>query len=247
MALKAGYKGVKKVEADKLKNMSAIKEIGEGLTLGSDGSLDATGTTVAIEANPDGAATDDLAKLKIGDDIYAIPDKVTANPSGTSSTDLTKLKVGDTIYNVPGNDNSKCYQTDDATESAIVDADYIPFFDASAASGAGAPRKSTWANFVSKIQSKISGSFFPRSEQNLSSADDLNDVTTDGIYGIGTAPTNSPESTAYCILIVKRYSGDQLIQVIHKHDIMYSRRYFVSGDTPTWSNWYKFTGTIVNP
>lgn len=83
-------------------------------------------------------------------------------------------------------------------------------------------------------------------KNNLSSADNLNDVTTDGIYGIGSAPTNSPESTAYCILIVKRYSGSQLIQVIHKHDVMYSRRYFVSGDTPTWSSWYKFTGTVVS-
>ena len=126
MALKAGYVGVKKNDATKLSKLPGITEIGTGLDL-EDGELSATGATKTIEGNPEGSATETLTKLQIGDDIFSIP----------------------------GNDNTKCYQTDDATESAIVDADYIPFFDASAASGAGAPRKSTWTNFISKIQAKL--------------------------------------------------------------------------------------------
>ena len=76
--------------------------------------------------------------------------------------------------------------------------------------------------------------------------DFLNNIKEDGIYAITTAPTHSPESTAYCILIVKKYSGDQLIQVIHKHDVMYSRRYFSNSGSLQWSSWYKFTGTVVS-
>lgn len=127
MALRAGYYGVKRDDAEKLKKMPGISEIGTGLELDDDGELTATGATKTIEGNPEGSATETLTKLQIGDDIYSIP----------------------------GNDNTKCYQTDDSTESAIVDGDYIPFLDSSAASGAGAPRKSTWSNFCNKIQSKL--------------------------------------------------------------------------------------------
>ena len=110
MALKAGYVGVKKVLAEKLADLPEIKTNGTGLTLTTDGELEATGSTLAIEANPEGDATDDLIKLKLGETIYEV------------------------------NDNTKCYQTDDSTESAIVDADYVPFYDSSAS----APKKSTW-------------------------------------------------------------------------------------------------------
>lgn len=126
MALRAGYYGLKKSLLNKVKGLPGIKSIGSGLSLNSTtGELTATGTTVSIEANPEGSATDNLVKLGIGEDIYAVPDA------------------------------AKTYQTDDATESAIVDSDYIPFLDSSAASGAGAPKKSTWSNFISKIKSKI--------------------------------------------------------------------------------------------
>ena len=126
MALRAGYYGLKKSLLNKVKELPGIKSIGSGLNLNSTtGELTATGSTVTIEANPEGEATDNLVKLEIGDDIYAIPDA------------------------------SKTYLTDDATESAIVDADYIPFLDSSAASGSGAPKKSTWSNFISKIKAKI--------------------------------------------------------------------------------------------
>ena len=58
-----------------------------------------------------------------------------------------------------GGDTSKCYKTTDETVTAIVDADYIPFLDSSAASGAGAPKKSTWSNFCTKIAAKFENVF----------------------------------------------------------------------------------------
>lgn len=132
MALRSSYYGLKKKLLEKVKALPAIKSIGDGLSLDSStGELTATG----------GGGT-----------------TVVANPEGTATADLTKLKVGDTIYGVEA-DTSACYQTTDDTESAIVDADYIPFFDASAASGEGAPKKSTWSNFCSKIAAKLSTVF----------------------------------------------------------------------------------------
>lgn len=126
MALKAGYYGLKRSLLNKVKALPGIKSIGTGLSLNSTtGELEATGATISIEANPEGEATENLIKLGLGDNVYAIPDA------------------------------AKTYQTDDTTESAIVDADYIPFLDSSAASGSGAPKKSTWTNFISKIKAKI--------------------------------------------------------------------------------------------
>lgn len=123
MALRSGYYGLKKKLLDKVKALPGIKSIGDGLSLNpTTGELTATGTTVPVEANPEGAATASLVKLGIGEEIYAVPDA------------------------------AKTYQTDDATEAAIVDADYIPFLDSSAASGSGAPRKSTWSNVKSKLK-----------------------------------------------------------------------------------------------
>lgn len=130
MALKAGYKGIKNNLLNKLKAMPFISEIGDGLTL-EDGELSATGGGggTTVVANPEGEATGVLAKLEVGEDIFSIP-QIT-----------------------------KCYQTDNDTESAIVDGDYVPFFDSSAASGAGAPKKSTWSNFCSKIATKFAEVF----------------------------------------------------------------------------------------
>lgn len=126
MALKSGYYGLKRSLLNKVKALPGIKSIGAGLSLNSTtGELEATGATISIEANPEGEAIENLIKLGLGDNIYAVPDA------------------------------AKTYQTDDATESSIVDADYIPFFDSSAASGSGAPKKSTWTNFIAKIKAKI--------------------------------------------------------------------------------------------
>ena len=124
MALKAGYKGVKNKDANKLTGLANIKTIGDGLTL-EDGELSA-------EGGGGGGTT------------------VVANPETAASANLTRLTVGESTYAVP--DDSKVYKTDDSTESAIADSDYVPFFDSSASSGSGAPRKSTWSNIKAKLK-----------------------------------------------------------------------------------------------
>ena len=64
----------------------------------------ASGGGADVEANPEGTATTDLEKLKVGDTIYGIPEgtNVVANPTlaGTESA-LTGLQVGDTKYVIP--------------------------------------------------------------------------------------------------------------------------------------------------
>ena len=63
----------------------------------------ASGGGTDVEANPEGTATTDLEKLKVGETIYGIPEgtNVVANPTlaGTESA-LTGLQVGDTKYAV---------------------------------------------------------------------------------------------------------------------------------------------------
>lgn len=125
MALRAGYKGVKNKDAQKLTELVDVKSIGDGLSLSSDGELSATG-------GGGGGTT------------------VVANPETESTANLFRLTVGTTTYAVP--DNSKVYKTDDNTESTLADSDYVPFFDSSAASGSGAPRKSTWSNIKAKLK-----------------------------------------------------------------------------------------------
>ena len=62
-----------------------------------------SGSGADVEANPEGTATTDLEKLKVGETIYGIPEgtNVVANPTlaGTESA-LTGLQVGDTKYAV---------------------------------------------------------------------------------------------------------------------------------------------------
>lgn len=200
MALKAGYKGIKKV--------------GSGLSISRDGILKATGGGgggSTVEINPEGAATAGrLNKLQVDDDIvtvsygnatteaaglmstddktklngieaqankYVLPTAstselggvkvdgttvtiddgvisatgggggttVTPNPEGSATVDLTKLGINTTIYGIK---DSGAYHTDDNTESTFADADYVPFYDASAS----APKKSTWSNFKAKLK-----------------------------------------------------------------------------------------------
>ena len=80
-------------------------------------------------------------------------------------------------------------------------------------------------------------------KRTLTSADDLNNVTETGIYGVATAPANSPENKDYYTLIVQKSSNDAIRQIITRKDVIYSRAY--SGYPTTWSSWYKFTGTEV--
>lgn len=100
---------------------------------------------MALKAGRYGVTKEQLRKIDSGGTT------VVANPEGAATADLTKLQVGETVYGVDG-DTSDCYKTTDDTESAIVDADYIPFLDSSAASGEGASKKSTWSNFKAKLK-----------------------------------------------------------------------------------------------
>ena len=101
-----------------------LKKIGRGLKMSSDGTLSATGGGQGTE--------------------------VVANPEGAATADLVKLEVDDVIYGLP--DISDVYQTTDTTESTLADSDYVPFLDSSAASGSGAPRKSTWSNIKATLK-----------------------------------------------------------------------------------------------
>lgn len=58
---------------------------------------------VTVIGNPDHSTTEDLRKIQIGTEYYAIPDGVyvEANPEDIASEDLSKLQVGDGVYNIP--------------------------------------------------------------------------------------------------------------------------------------------------
>ena len=162
MALKAGYKGVKNNLLNKLKAMPFISTIGDGLTL-EDGELSATG------GGGGGADLSVIAPAFSAETAYTAGEYVTYenklyvftsdHAAGSwDASDVTEKVVSD-VLEADAAAIAKTYKTDDATESAIVDADYIPFLDSSAASGAGAAKKSTWSNFCSKIASKLATTF----------------------------------------------------------------------------------------
>lgn len=79
----------------------------------------------------------------------------------------------------------------------------------------------------------------------ITSADDLNDITTTGIYSITTSPTNAPENKSYATLIVNERNENDVTQLILTSSIMYTRR--KSGSPATWTTWYKYAGTQVTP
>ena len=82
----------------------------------------------------------------------------------------------------------------------------------------------------------------------IESSNDLNNVTKTGLYGIGTSPTNAPESVQYCMLLVQRSSSNEIRQIIFRSStsegLIYIRTY--SGNPATWRPWFKFEGTIVS-
>lgn len=80
-------------------------------------------------------------------------------------------------------------------------------------------------------------------KKTLESSDDLNDVTTDGIYSVGGAPINSPESSGYGMLIVKNNANSNIKQLLVVAAKMYVRSY--GGSPASWGSWYKFEGTVV--
>ena len=78
----------------------------------------------------------------------------------------------------------------------------------------------------------------------LTSADDLNDITTTGIYCVTSTPTNTPDSLSYYSLIVSKRADSDIRQMIIKKEAIYTRT--KGGDPASWSSWYKFTGTVVS-
>lgn len=118
------------------------------------------GTTVV--ANPTGTATGgNLNKLQVGADIYAIPqtdisgkaDKVANATNGNfaaldSNGDLVDSGNKASDFLTQHQDVSDRYSINDTAETAIDDADYIPFYDSSAT----AKRKSLWSNIKSVLK-----------------------------------------------------------------------------------------------
>lgn len=150
MALKAGYKGIKNNLLNKLKAMPFISDIGDGLIL-ENGKLSATG----------GGGGSDLSIIA---PAFSAETAYTAGEYVTYESKLYKFTtdhvagvwdVSDVTEVTVSDDLEKTYKTDDATESAIVDADYIPFYDSSAS----ASKKSTWNNFCTKIAAKFATVF----------------------------------------------------------------------------------------
>ena len=110
------------------------------------------GTTVV--ANPTETATSDLTKLQVGSEIYGIPqtdisgkaDKVenatNDNFAGLDSNGNLKdsgKKASDFL--TQHQDISDRYSINDTAETALDDADYVPFYDSSATS----KKKSLWS------------------------------------------------------------------------------------------------------
>ena len=81
----------------------------------------------------------------------------------------------------------------------------------------------------------------------LTSSNDLNDIKTTGLYGVTTAPTNSPESQTYGTLIVQATSSGDVRQIFIRAGgaggFVYVRSF--GGNPGSWTSWYKFTGTVV--
>jgi len=85
-------------------------------------------------------------------------------------------------------------------------------------------------------------------KRTLTSADDLNNVKTTGVYGITTAPTNSPENQTYGTLIVQATNTGDIRQMFWRvgggSGLLYIRSF--GGNPGSWTPWYKFTGTVVS-
>ena len=78
----------------------------------------------------------------------------------------------------------------------------------------------------------------------LTSADDLDDIKTTGLYFVqNSAPANSPEGSTWFSLLVAQVAIGNVQQQVVKGGILYQRNY--AGASPTWSSWYKVTGSIV--
>ena len=83
----------------------------------------------------------------------------------------------------------------------------------------------------------------------LTSTDDLDNITTTGIYRVESSkPVHSPEDIGWYALVVYEVAHmsetyPNIIQVIYKGGTMYMRNY--AGTPVAWTGWYKFAGSIV--
>lgn len=120
----------------------------------------ATGAEVNVQSdwNVTNSSSDAFIKNK-----PTIPTKVSelTNDSGytTNTGTITGIKMNGASKGTSGvvdlgtviTSDKKMFLTDDATETALADGDYIPFYDTSASG----KRKSTWANLVAKAKAII--------------------------------------------------------------------------------------------
>ena len=74
----------------------------------------------SVVANPEGEATEDLAKLEVDGTVYGIPE-IEVNPEGEATEDLAKLEVGGTIYAIPEPESGVAYSTTEQKIGKWVD------------------------------------------------------------------------------------------------------------------------------
>ena len=77
----------------------------------------------------------------------------------------------------------------------------------------------------------------------LTSADDLNDIKTNGLYAASTAPANTPDSRSYYSMLVIAHNASDLCQIIFTSNAIYTRKF--TGFSPAWGAWTKYTGTTL--
>ena len=94
---------------------------------------------------------------------------------------------------------------------------------------------------LNSLKLDVDGKIGVVSETPIVSGDDLNNYTQSGYYRTGgTLPANAPSGTTWAIFQVLTI-GTTRIQFIYKSDYMYMR----TGNSTTWYNWYRYTGTQV--
>ena len=122
--------------------------------LGGSGAVKSIIAPVESDATSSSRAYAQGDQLIIGNTLYtataaiAINDALVVGTNIAASDEVTDQlgSLNSAIQNKA--DSSKAYQTDDTAETAIDDADYVPFYDTSAT----AKRKSLWSNIKSVLK-----------------------------------------------------------------------------------------------
>lgn len=263
MALKAGYIGVKrriyeKLQATIIKNVQDISNIrSEQAALGarnlnatdytkssaltnivptfnSDGSITVNGTTTAAETLAGGSGANFTAwyggKVRIADapaDVtMALYDATAGANAGTAGQTVTMIAGHAYRLSITFAAN-KTFTNVTVNPLIVIASD---------------PTNEPSPYVMTNLQ--LMNNQFNRNVV-LTSSDDLNDIKDSGIYGVTSAPTNSPEGNSYYTLIVQRTGAQDVRQLIFRGGstaAIYTRNW-----STTWSNWIKFTGTAVTP